>query len=123
MKKLAFITTFILAAITLAWASNDVPTVQVSVESNRISIYSFTTDSVTTQRPVFPKGSTLTVSHEVSEKIARVYVSIDNAPEEVYYEPVKLMAKGRHQVKIRAVNHAGKESVVEFSFLVVETGF
>lgn len=114
-----------LCSATLLWNNrHEQPVVEVKVESNRINIFHYKTDSaMTEQRAVFPKGSALTISHDVAQKVARVYVSFDNAPEEAYYEPVKLTAKGRHQVKIRVINQDKIESVIEFGFLVVENGF
>lgn len=114
-----------LCSATLLWSErNEHPIVEVKVESNRINIFHYKTDSVMTeQRAVFPKGSALSISHDVAQKVARVYVSFDNAPEEVYYEPLKLTAKGRHHVKIRVINQNKVESLVEFGFLVVESGY
>lgn len=114
-----------LCSAKLLWSTrNEQPVVEVKVERNRINIFHYKTDStMREQRAVFPKGSALSISHDASQKVARVYVSFDQAPEEVYYEPLTLLAKGRHQVKIRVVDQNKIESVVEFSFLVVESGY
>ncbi len=47
-----------------------------------------------------------------------IYYQIDTAPEVLYTTPVKLLQKGLHVIKIRAVDNLGNQTKQEFEFAV-----
>lgn len=101
---------------------NDGPVVKVEVTCRYVSLYTVTSDTVSTpQRKVFPKGSVLSISgdHKNSEP-KTIYVTINQAQEELYKEPIKLIAKGRHTVKIRALDKDNNETTLSITYLIVE---
>lgn len=101
---------------------NDGPVVKIEVSCKYVNLYTLSSDSnVNQQRKVFPKGSVLTISgeDEASEPKA-IYVTVNQTQEELYKEPLKLNAKGRHTVKIRAIGKDNNETTLSITYLIVE---
>lgn len=101
---------------------NDGPVVKIEVTCKYVSLYTTKSDTtVTEQRKVFPKGSVLSVSgdNDNSEPKA-IYVTVNQTQEELYKEPIKLIAKGRHTVKIRAIDKDNNETTLSITYLIVE---
>lgn len=101
---------------------NDGPIVKIEVTCKYVSLYTVKSDTAATaQRKIFPKGSVLSISgdDETSEPTA-IYVTVNQQEEGLYKEPIKLMAKGRHTLKIRALGKDNKETSFTITYLVVE---
>lgn len=113
-------------AVQPASASNhkphDGPVVKIEVTCKYVSLYSIKSDTVaTTQRRVFPKGSVLSISGEDKNSTAKtIYVTVNQTEEELYKEPIKLIAKGRHTIKIRALDKDNNETMLSITYLIVE---
>lgn len=101
---------------------NDGPVVKVEVTCRYVSLYTVTSDTATTlQRKVFPKGSVLSISGDNKNSEPKtIYVTVNQAQEELYKEPIKLIAKGRHTVKIRALDKDNNETTLSITYLIVE---
>lgn len=101
-------------------SSAEGPVLIVEVDAKHVNLFRCYSDGVgSDQRAVFPKGSTLTIFSK-TEALKEVYITIDEATEQHYQEPVKLIAKGRHTIKIRALNVSGNETLVTVNYLVIE---
>lgn len=98
------------------------PVIQAEVKANSISIFRIKSDSVTIeQRAVFPKGSYLSVTAgDQNTGSPEIYLKFNEAQEKLYREPIKLIAKGRHTLKIRAINSIGLESSLTLTYLIIE---
>lgn len=101
---------------------NDGPVVRVEVTCKYISLYTVTSDTVATEkRKIFPKGSVLSISgDDDGAEPKAIYVTVNQTQEELYKESIKLNAKGRHTVKIRALDKNNNETVFSITYLVVE---
>lgn len=109
-------------AMALEPTVNDGPVVRIEVTCKYISLYTVTSDTdATEKRKIFPKGSVLSISGEdgtVEPKT--IFITLNQAQEELYKEPIKLNAKGRHTVKIRALDKDSNETTLTITYLVVE---
>ena len=101
---------------------NEGPVVKVEVTCKYIKLYTVKSDTATTaQRRVFPKGSILSISgHDKGSELKTIFVTINQTEEELYKEPIKLIAKGRHTVKIRALDKDNNETILSITYLIVE---
>lgn len=101
---------------------NDGPVVKVEVTCKYVNLYTTTSDTtVTTQRKVFPKGSLLSISgDDINSEPKFIYITVNQTQEELYKEPIKLTAKGRHTVKIRAIDKDNNETTLSITYLIVE---
>lgn len=112
----------ILEAFAFEPLPNDGPVVKIEVSCKYVSLYTVKSDTdSTTQRKVFPKGSVLSISGDnaTSEPTA-IYITVNQTQEELYKEPIKLIARGRHTVKIRALDKDNNETTLSITYLVVE---
>lgn len=101
---------------------NNEPVIKVEVTCRYVSLYTVTSDTVATpQRKVFPKGSVLSISGDNKDSEPKtIYVTLNQAQEELYKEPIKLIAKGRHTIKIRALDKDNNETTLSITYLIVE---
>lgn len=119
---------FFLLCLTIhrAFASdlpdNDGPIVKIEVTCKYISLLTVKSDTTATdQRKVFPKGSVLSISGDESASEPRaIYVTVNQTQEELYKEPIKLNAKGRHTIKIRALDKDNNETTLSITYLIIE---
>jgi hypothetical protein len=112
----------VLQAVACNPLLNDGPVVKIEVTCKYVSLYTTKSDTAaTTQRKVFPKGSILSISgdNDHSEPKA-IYVTVNQTQEELYKAPIKLIAKGRHTVKIRALDKDNNETTLSITYLIVE---
>jgi hypothetical protein len=109
-------------AVASEHVPNDGPVVKIEVKCNYVSLYTVKSDTAaTSQRKIFPKGSLLSISGNDDNSMPKaIYVTINQTQEELYKEPIKLNAKGRHTVKIRAVDKDNKETTLTLTYLIVE---
>ncbi len=98
------------------------PVLKVEVTCKYVNLYSIKSDTaITAQRKIFPKGSILSVSgHDKNSKAKAIYITLNHEKEALYKDPIKLIAKGRHIVKIRALDKDNNETILSFSYLIVE---
>lgn len=98
------------------------PVIKAEVNTNNINLLRIQSDSSRTkQRAVFPKGSVLSVTaHSTHSGSPEIYIAFNKAHEQLYREPIKLTAKGRHTLKIRAIDPEGNESSLVFTYLIIE---
>lgn len=101
---------------------NDGPVVKIEVTCKYISLLTVKSDTTATdQRKVFPKGSILSISGDESASEPRaIYVTVNQTKEELYKEPIKLNAKGRHTIKIRALDKDNNETTLSITYLIIE---
>lgn len=119
--------TFFLLCLTIQRAFafdariHDGPVVKIEVTCKYVSLYSMTSDTIANEkRKVFPKGSVLSISGEDVGTAKAIYVTINQEQEELYKEPIKLNAKGRHTLKIRALDKDNNETTLSITYLIVE---
>lgn len=97
------------------------PVVKIEVTCKYVNLYTIKSDTAATaQRKIFPKGSLLSISGDDSSVPKAIYVTVNQTQEELYKEPIKLIAKGRHTVKIRAVDKDNNETTLSITYLIVE---
>jgi putative lipoic acid-binding regulatory protein len=87
-----------------------------------VSLYTVKSDTaLTDKRKVFPKGSVLSISGDNENSLPKaIYVTLNQTEEELYKDPIKLTAKGRHTVKIRAIDKDNNETTLSITYLIVE---
>lgn len=101
--------------------ANHGPQVLINVTSKFINVFHWSSDSTrSAQSPVFPKGSSLTIQGKDDGAVKKIYYVLDDAAEREYNEAIKLVARGRHTLKLRATDRLGNETQMELTFLVVE---
>jgi hypothetical protein len=98
------------------------PIISLEISFNHIQLYRIKSDSLATEtRAVFLKGSLLSVNALTQQSgNVSIYTTFNEAREQLYRDPIKLIAKGRHSVKIRAVDTSGNESSLTFNYLIIE---
>jgi hypothetical protein len=100
---------------------NDGPVVKIEVTCRYVSLYTIKSDTTgTDQRTVFPKGSVLSISGDNNSVPKAIYVTVNQTQEELYKEPIKLIARGRHTVKVRAIDKDNNETTLSITYLIVE---
>ncbi len=101
---------------------NEGPVVKIEVSCRYVNLYTLKSDTAATaQRKIFPKGSVLSISGEnANSEPTAIYITVNQTQEELYKDPIKLIAKGRHTVKIRAVDKDHNETTVTITYLIVE---
>lgn len=101
---------------------NDGPVVKIEVTCKYVSLYTIKSDTTSTdQRKVFPKGSVLSISGDDNTSEPRaIYITVNQTQEELYKEPIKLIAKGRHTIKVRALDKDNNETTLSITYLIVE---
>src|SRR5688572_29927665 len=101
---------------------NDGPVIKVEVTCKYVSLYTVKSDTaLTDKRKVFPKGSVLSISGDNENSLPKaIYVTLNQTEEELYKDPIKLTAKGRHTVKIRAIDKDNNETTLSITYLIVE---
>lgn len=126
MKSIKLIFLFILCMTAYKLVAEEIPNegpvVKIEVTCKYVSLYTVKSDTAATaQRKVFPKGSVLSISGNDKESEPKaIFITINQAQEEPYKEPIKLTAKGRHTVKIRALDKDNNETILSLTYLVVE---
>lgn len=101
---------------------NDGPVVKIAVTCKYVNLYTITSDTTeTAQRKIFPKGSVLSISGDTDASgSTAIYITVNQTQEVLYKEPIKLIAKGRHTVKIRALDKDNNETTLSITYLIVE---
>lgn len=101
---------------------NDGPVLKIEVTCKYVSLYTITSDTVASaKRKIFPKGSVLSITGNDETTVAKaIYVTLNQEREELYKEPIKLNAKGRHTLKIRALDKDNNETTLSITYLIVE---
>jgi hypothetical protein len=97
------------------------PVIKLTVTSRYTNSFHLQSDSsILSGRTIFLNGSILSITaHNRVNGTTEVYITFDQAPEKKYEEPIKLAGKGRHAVRVRAVDSAGNESILKFDYEIV----
>ncbi len=63
---------------------------------------------------LFPKGTVLSFElKDMGSNPCMIYYQLDNAPEQIYLDHLRLVAKGQHSVRIRTIDSFGREFLSE----------
>lgn len=94
------------------------PVVSAAVYYKHINLKQYESSTQVTKAVVFPKSSELSVAGNDRAGIREIYISMDNATELPYKDPIRLTARGRHTAHIRAVDNAGNETIYSFTYVI-----
>lgn len=96
------------------------PVVSASITFKHISLKNYQSNLSLTKATVFPRGSELTIAGADTAGMREIYISHDNASESLYHEPIRLIARGRHTARIRAIDSLGNETLYSFDYIINE---
>ncbi len=96
------------------------PVVNASIAFKHINLKNYQSNISLNKVTVFPRGSELTVAGADTAGMREIYISLDNASESLYHEPIRLIARGRHTARIRAIDALGNETLYSFDYIINE---
>lgn len=97
------------------------PVVTINVQFKRITLKTYSSTNEIIPTVVFPKNSELSIiGGDAATALKEIFVVLNNTAEQRYKTPLRLTARGRHTLRVRAVNYAGNETNFSIDFIIEE---